>query len=193
MTNNVMSSSSPNTFDFNFLWLLMTNHFFVFIRDKMLENPFANIVQDQFKNSNPTIGHHDKFKFRDGLLYYSELLYVLDGPTWLQLLQVRHNVLAMGHFKFNKTIELMSCDYWWPQMWKYVKEFVGSCDVCVCAKNPCHWPHGFFQLLPIPPSPWSSISMDIITNLSPFDSFDSILAMVDHLTKMIHFIPNVIK
>jgi len=59
----------------------MTNHFFVFIRDNMLENPFANIVQDQFKNSNPTIGHYDKFKFHDGLLYYSELLYVLDGPT----------------------------------------------------------------------------------------------------------------
>jgi hypothetical protein len=30
--------------------------------------------------------------------------------------------------------------------------------------------------------------MDFITNLPPFNSYDSILVVVDHLTKMVHFI-----
>jgi hypothetical protein len=34
-----------------------------------------------------------------------------------------------------------------------------------------------------------AISMDFITNLPPFHSFNSILVVVDRLTKMIHFIP----
>jgi hypothetical protein len=83
----------------------------------------------------------------------------------------------------------MFCDYWWPQLWKFVKEFVGSCDVCACAKNFHHCPHGPLQPLLIPTSPWSSISMDFILDLSQSNSFDSILVVVDSLTKMAHFIP----
>ncbi len=68
-----------------------------------------------------------------------------------------------------------------------MKEFVGSCDVYALVKNPRHRPHGLLQPLLIHASPWSSISMDFITNLPPFSSYDSIL-VVDHLRKMAHFI-----
>jgi hypothetical protein len=100
-----------------------------------------------------------------------------------------HDALVIGHFGFNNTKELVFQDYWWPQLWKYVKKFVGSYDVCVQMKNPCHRSHGFLQPLPIPYAPWSPIFMDFITNLPPFNSFDSILVVVDHLTNMVHFIP----
>jgi len=85
-------------------------------------------------------------------------------------------------------MELVSQDYWWPQLWKYVKEFVGSCDVCALIKNPHYHPHGLFQSLPIHASPWSSISMDFIIDLPPSNSYDSILVVVDHLKKKVHFI-----
>ncbi len=49
-----------------------------------------------------------------------------------------------------------------------MKEFVGSCDVCIRAKNPCHCPDGLLEPLLIPTSLWSSISMDFITDLPPF-------------------------
>jgi hypothetical protein len=71
----------------------------------------------------------------------------------------------------------------------FVKEFVSSCDVCARAKNPCHCIHGLLQPLPIPASPWFLISMDFIVDFPQSNSFDSILVVVDHLTKMAHFIP----
>jgi hypothetical protein len=86
-------------------------------------------------------------------------------------------------------MELMSQNYWWPQLWKYVKEFVGFCDIYVRVKNPHHHLHGLFQPLLILASMWFSISMDFITNLPPFSSYGSILEVVDCLTKMVHFIP----
>jgi hypothetical protein len=73
--------------------------------------------------------------------------------------------------------------------WKFVKEFVGFCDVCACAKNPYHRLHGFFQPLPVLVSPWSSIPMDFIVDLPQSNSFDSILVVVDCVTRMAHFIP----
>jgi hypothetical protein len=85
-------------------------------------------------------------------------------------------------------MELVSRDSWWPQLWKYIKEFIKSCNVCAQANIFCHHLHGLLQQLWILTSPWSSISMDFITNLPPSNSYDSILVMVDCLTKMAHFI-----
>ena len=74
-------------------------------------------------------------------------------------------------------------------MWKDVKEFVLSCDICSRSKNPRHRPYGLLQPLPIPHRPWSSVSMDFIMDLPPSNSFDNIFVVVDRLTKMAHFIP----
>lgn len=125
--------------------------------------------------------------FKDGLLYYKGLLYVPEGPLRLQVLQARHDLPAAGHFGFNKTMELLSRDFWWPQMWKTVKDYTKTCDVCSRSKVPRHRPYGLLQPLSVPKRPWSSISMDFITDLPNSKGFDAILVVVDRLTKMAHF------
>jgi hypothetical protein len=72
---------------------------------------------------------HDTFEFQDGLLYHDGFLYIPNNPTWFQVLQAKHDAPIVGHFGFNKLMELISWYYWWPQFWKYMKEFMGSCDV----------------------------------------------------------------
>jgi hypothetical protein len=52
----------------------------------------------------------------DGLLYYQRLLYIPNDPCRLQVLQSCHDFPDVGHFGFNKTMELISRDFWWPQM-----------------------------------------------------------------------------
>jgi hypothetical protein len=44
----------------------------------------------------------------------------------------------IGHFGYNKTMELISRDFWWPQMWKTVKDYVTTCDTCSRSKIPRH-------------------------------------------------------
>jgi hypothetical protein len=51
---------------------------------------------------------NDEFEFKDGLLYFKGLLYVFLRPTQLKIIQMRHNLFAVGHFGFNKTMELLS-------------------------------------------------------------------------------------
>jgi hypothetical protein len=73
-------------------------------------------------------------------------------------------------------------------MWKAVKEFILSYDTCSRSKNPRHRPYGLLQPLPIPRQPWSSISMDFITDLPSSRNFDAIFIIIDRLTKMAYFI-----
>ena len=72
-------------------------------------------------------------------------------------------------------------------MWKSVKEFVTTCDICSRSKIPRHRPYGLLQPLEIPKKPWASISMDFIVDLPPSKGFDSIFVVVDRLTKMAYF------
>jgi hypothetical protein len=52
-----------------------------------------------------------------------------------------------------------------------------------------HRPFGLLQPLPIPNRPWGSITMDFITDLPTVRTKNSILVVVDRLTKMAHFTP----
>jgi hypothetical protein len=48
----------------------------------------------------------------DEILYYQRLLYIPDGIYRLQVLQSCHIFPAVGHFGFNKTMELTSREFW---------------------------------------------------------------------------------
>jgi hypothetical protein len=83
--------------------------------------------------------NYEKFKFVDNLLYFEERLYIPKGPpglACLRVLQACHDFPAAVHFRFNKTLELISRDFWWSQMWNVIEEFVLSCDTCSRSKNP---------------------------------------------------------
>ena len=54
-----------------------------------------------------------------------------------------------------------------------------------------HRPYGLLKQLPIPEQPWNVISTDFIEKLPPSSGFDTILVIVDRLTKQSIFIPTV--
>jgi hypothetical protein len=72
---------------------------------------------------------------------------------------------------------------------KLLREYVKSCDTCARSKAPRHRPFGLLQPLSIPSRPWGSIAMDFITDLPTVRTKNSILVVVDRLTKMAHFTP----
>jgi hypothetical protein len=53
----------------------------------------------------------------------------------MALLDTKHDDSTTFHFGFNKIMELIVWNYLWLQLWKYVKKFIGSCDVYAWAKK----------------------------------------------------------
>jgi len=79
-------------------------------------------------------------------------------------------------------------------MKQHVYNYVKSCHICQRNKPRTQPPMGLLKPLPIPTRPWSSISMDLITCLpETSEGYDSIVTVVDRLTKMVHFFPCTIK
>ena len=73
-------------------------------------------------------------------------------------------------------------------MCKDVQSYVELCHVCALSKAIHTKPAGLLHPLLIPQRPWYSISMDFIVDLLPVDGKDSILAIVDCISKMAYFI-----
>ena len=125
-----------------------------------------------------------------GLLRLDDRIYIPDtNDLHLRVLRYKHDHLLAGHFSQNHTLELVRCEYTWPGVRTFIKDYVSSCTSCGRAKAPRHRPYGLLKQLPIPARPWHSISMDFIEQLPSSDGFTSILIVVDHLSKQGIFIP----
>ena len=125
----------------------------------------------------------------EGFLLFDEKIYVPDNSDlWLCIVQYKHDHLISSHFGQNWTMELVQQQYIWPKLHYSIKSDIKSCTTCMCSKSQRHHPYRLLKQLPIPKSPWNSISMDFIEKLPMSDGSDMILVIIDCLTKQLIFI-----
>ena len=127
------------------------------------------------------------------ILHHQGLLYVLKIIR-TELISRHYDDLLAGHFSIKKTRELVARKYYWETLRHDVEVYVRGCDVCLASKAVRHKPYGNLQQLPVPTHHWKDLSMDFVTGLPQSadwrgDGYDSILVIVNWLTKMVHYEP----
>jgi transposase InsO family protein len=131
-----------------------------------------------------------EYTIRDGLLLYDGLVCVpASDEIKRHILEECHDSPAAGHFGIAKTHDLVGRTFHWPSMRSFVKRYVSGCDTCQRSKSSRHKPYGLLSPLPVPDKPWSSISVDFITQLPESNGYTAICVFVDRFTKMAHFVP----
>lgn len=129
----------------------------------------------------------DEAKEEQGLLICNGKVYV--PRKWRRTMIIKHhNAIDAGQPGQTKTLELISRNYWWPQMKVDVITYVRSCLCCQQTKTFPAKPIGLLQPNPVPSAPWIDISVDMIVGLPNSQGFDALLNVVDRFTKMIHVI-----
>lgn len=125
-----------------------------------------------------------------GLILYQGRVYVpKDAELCRDLVQIHHDSPAAGHPGRYKTLELLSRNYWWPGMTKFVNEYVDTCEICKCTKIFPAQPQGPLQPNETPEGPWQIVTSDLIVDLPISDGFDSILVTSDRFSKQVHLTP----
>ena len=129
----------------------------------------------------------------DGVLHHKGLAYVPEIIR-TELISRHYNNPLAGHYGIKKTRELIAQKYYWPTLRRDIKDYVRGCNICVASKAVRHKPYGDLQSLPVLTYCWKDLSIDFVTSLPistdwKGDSYNSILVIVDWLTKMIHYKP----
>ncbi|KAF1316222.1 reverse transcriptase, partial [Globisporangium splendens] len=137
-----------------------------------------------------------RFRVHNGLLYYAveqgdtaRVVVPNDEGLRHRLLYEYHDSPSGGHLGREKTFLSLSRDYYWPHMYKWVRKYVRTCEICQRVK-PSGSTQAPLRSLAVPSDSWKSVSMDFIFGL-PRDTHgrNGILVFVDRFSKMVHLAP----
>ncbi|QRW23271.1 Retrotransposable element Tf2 protein [Rhizoctonia solani] len=138
------------------------------IRAKLKEDPslepIIQFLTEDANNAPPSIQKaYQDYDWEEELLWYRGKLVVPDSePLKERLLREFHDSPLAGHPGQQRTLELLSRNYWWPGMKSSAKEWVECCPTCQ-ANRCAHAPVISLKPLDVPPFPFHTISYNFIT------------------------------
>jgi hypothetical protein len=113
-----------------------------------------------------------------------------DADVRQQILDEAHLSRYFIHPGSTKMYQDLKQHYLWTKIKIDIARYVARCDTCRCVKAIHMKTVGPLQSFPIPTWKWEDISVDFIVVLPrTAKCFDSILVIVDRLTKIAHFLP----
>ena len=118
----------------------------------------------------PTFQHTTStYTFTDQLYSWHTNRWVAFPPKGLQLLLMEEAHITNAHVGSEKLYHLLSANWYWPTMRTDCTRFVQHCFECQLSGGRTHgsW---MGSLLPLPPGPRITWSIDLITNLGPPDA-----------------------
>ena len=131
------------------------------------------------------------YQDNDGCLYYRQRLCIpRNAELRNQILYEAHDSLSSGHPGYVKTLNAVRKSYFWTGMKRDILKYVQECLSCQRIKAERVRLPGKLEPLDIPEMKWECISMDFITGLPAVQGgYDSIMVVVDLLTKVSHLMP----
>ena len=150
------------------------------------DTKLKGIVQDLIRDSDL----HPGFSLKKGALYYKNRLVVpKNSPQVEMILKEFHDSSWGGHSGNFRTYKRISELFYWEGMRNAIQHYVKGCEICQRNKYETLNPAGLLQPLPIPTAIWSDLSMDFVGGLPRSQGYDTIMVVVDRLSKYAHFIP----
>jgi len=152
------------------------------------EEPVAKVARELRQAASKTV-HSAEWSEEEGLFQFRGKIYVpRNTDLRRRVVSLCHDTKVARHPRCWKTLELVSRDYWWPQMSRYIRQYVSTCDLCLRMKPTRQAPVGKLHPLRIPDSWWDTLSIDFVVEL-PFSSgHDAVMTVVDSVSKRVHFI-----
>src|SRR5258707_12723423 len=134
----------------------------------------------------------DEWMCAEGIVLYQGKVYIPDNPQLRHdLVHVHHSATVAGHPRHWKMLELVSWNYWWPGLSRYITKFVTGCDTCNQMKTFPMQKVGKLIHNKVPDRHWQVISIDMIRELLDSKGYNAVLVVVDRLSKWIHAVPTV--
>ncbi|KAB5589419.1 Retrotransposable element Tf2 [Ceratobasidium theobromae] len=165
--------------------MIATERFTGFNSEVLVE--IMDLIREE-QESDESLSSYKDYDWTNNLLHYKGRVVVPQNQHIHNLiLRESHDHPLAGHQGQARTLEMISRQYWWPNMTKEVNQYVETCEQCQRSKGAKQ--HVALKPLEIPGGPWEWITYDMIVKLPKSRGFDSILVVVNRFSKMAHFLP----
>ena len=128
------------------------------------DNKVVNVVKE-IKKERVKVLRNDEWQIENDLVLKEKKVCVpKDKELRLKIIWLHHDMPIVGHREQQKTVELVTRNYWWPGVTKNIKQYVEEYNQCYKMKNRVQIPAGKLR------------------------NYNSILVVCDKFSKMSHFI-----
>jgi hypothetical protein len=108
------------------------------LKGSVQEESIAKVARELHKDKGRGMVKSTEWSESEGLLMFRGKIYVPnDRDLRRRIVEQHHDTRITGHAGHFKTLELVSRNYWWPQMSHYIGIYVKHCDLCNWPKVPC--------------------------------------------------------
>ena len=111
-------------------------------------------VVEEMKKAGVKKLRRNKWQIEGDLVLKEGKVYVLkDEELRVEVVWLHHDVPAVGYGERWKTVELVTRNYWWPEVTRDVGRYVEGCDLYQRMKNRTEEPAGKLKLDKVPKKP----------------------------------------
>ena len=143
----------------------------------------------EFKQSGTKTIRSDKWALEQGLVLYRGKVYISkDAKLRMEIIKLHHDSPVAGHSGQWKTLELISCNYWWLGITQKVNDYVSGCDKCQRMKSFPEKPAEKLKPNESTTTPWKDITTDFVTGLPEAQGYNALFVTCCHHTKQVHII-----
>jgi len=152
------------------------------------KEPVAKAARELQQASSKTVCSTE-WSEEDGVLQFRGKIYVPQNSDLQRRVDsLCHDMKVAGHPGCWKTLELVSRNYWWPQMSRYIGQYISTYNLCLRTKPIKQAPVSELHPLQIPDSRWDTLSVDFVVELPLSSRHDAVMTVVDSVSKQAHFI-----
>ena len=125
----------------------------------------------------------------NGILYHKGRVVISSTSKFIpHSLRKLHVTQNSGHSGYYRTYQWLATNLYWVRLSFMVQRYVQACETCQTSKSCTLAPTGLIQSLELQDIIWEQVSMDFIFGLPRSRGYDTILVVIDRLSKYNHFI-----
>jgi hypothetical protein len=132
------------------------------------------------------------YEMRDNVLGVPEpdgswRLVIPEGSLRADICRFLHD--EAGHPGVQRTLLAVSRYFYWPNMSRFVTQYVSSCTACQAAKASNRRPAGFSEPVPLPAEPATDWTIDFLELPTSANGFSCVLVCTERLSKLVVLAP----
>ena len=146
-------------------------------------------VEELKKSSTKKLRSEEWSEEQELVLFRGKVYVLKDIKLRLKIIKLHHDTPVAGHPGQWKTLELVTCNYWWPGITTQVKNYVSGSNWCQQMKSFSEKPAGKLKPNEATTQPWKDITTDFITGLPEAQGYNALFVTCCHHTKQAQIIP----
>ena len=141
------------------------------------------------KNAEVKVLREDEQQIERDLVLKKKKVYILKNEALrVEIIQLHHDILVAEHVGKWKVTELVTKNYWQPEVMRDMGKYVEGCDKYQRIKNRMEVLMGKLKLSKVLEKQWTYLMVDFITKLPLVAGKDAILVVCNRLSKITHFV-----